>query len=309
MKNTGIVYSSTEKTPIVLPEMETLLPPLSEEQRSLLETDMLTNGCYAPIIVNEGLVVIDGHNRLSVCREHEIPFQMLVFSFEDMLEAKQWALDTQKGRRNLTTWELAKIGLKLLPDVEAKAQANMSAGGQAYSPKEGRTPVYNPPEPVDTSQELADMVGIGRTTMNRAIQIHEHAPDIVKEALDQNDLSVKQGYDITKQVQALPEEDREQAAADLIQAQYNKAVEKLDSELAQKEKISKQFCRAFEKAALLEATEDNVRAWVECTRMPPAEMADTVKDSLNLSQVFRDIAKILQTKILPEDWRGAHEDS
>ena len=45
MRNTGIIYSSREKTPTVLPEMETLLPPLSEEQRSLLESDMLTNGC------------------------------------------------------------------------------------------------------------------------------------------------------------------------------------------------------------------------------------------------------------------------
>ena len=309
MKNTGIVYSSTEKTPVVLPEMESLLPPLSEEQRSLLEADILQNGCYGPIIVNEDLVVIDGHNRLTVCREHDIPFQMLVFSFVDMLEAKQWALDTQKGRRNLTIWELAQIGLKLRPDVEARAQANMSAGGQAYSPKEGRTPVYNLPEPVDTSRALADAVGIGRTTMNRAIQIDEHGPEAVKDALNQNEISVKQGYEITKQVQELPEEDREQAALDLLEEQYNKAVRKLDSDLAERERIARIYCKAYEKAALLEATEKNVRAWVEATRMTPAEMSDTVVDSLNLSQVFRDIAEIMQTKVLPSDWRVADENS
>ena len=27
MKNTGIIYSSTERTPVVLPEMAELLPP------------------------------------------------------------------------------------------------------------------------------------------------------------------------------------------------------------------------------------------------------------------------------------------
>lgn len=43
--------------------------------------------------------------------------------------------------------------------------------------------------------------------------------------------------------------------------------------------------------------------------MTPAEMSDTVVDSLNLSQVFQDIAEIMQTKILPEDWRDANEDS
>ena len=188
MRNTGIVYSSTEKTPTVLPEMETLLPPLSEEQASILEVDLLANGCYSPIIVNEDLVVIDGHNRLTVCREHEIPFQMLVFSFEDMLEAKQWALDTQKGRRNLTVWELAKIGLKLRPDVEARAQANLVASGENRwnGGDEGLTPVSNPIEPVNTRKELADAVGIGEVTMGRAMQIDEHGPEAVKEALDQN---------------------------------------------------------------------------------------------------------------------------
>ena len=51
---------------------------------------------------------------------------MLVFSFANLLEAKQWALDTQKGRRNLDKWELGKIALKLKPEIEARARFNMS---------------------------------------------------------------------------------------------------------------------------------------------------------------------------------------
>ena len=63
MRNTGIEYSNTERTPMVLPEMAELLPPLTEEQLAALETDLLKNGCYSPVIVNEELVIIDGHNR------------------------------------------------------------------------------------------------------------------------------------------------------------------------------------------------------------------------------------------------------
>lgn len=75
---------------------------------------------------------------------------MLVFAFDDLLEAKQWALDTQKGRRNLDKWELGKIALKLRPEIEARAKANMSAGGQAYRPsEEGLATLPNLP-PVDT---------------------------------------------------------------------------------------------------------------------------------------------------------------
>ena len=43
------------------------------------------------------------------------PTRWAVFAFDDLLEAKQWALDTQKGRRNLDKWELGKN----CPEVEA----------------------------------------------------------------------------------------------------------------------------------------------------------------------------------------------
>jgi ParB-like chromosome segregation protein Spo0J len=54
--------------PVVLPEMEQLLPPLSTEQFSTLESDILENGCYNPIIVNEDMVIVDGHNRFHICK-------------------------------------------------------------------------------------------------------------------------------------------------------------------------------------------------------------------------------------------------
>ena len=129
MRNTGIEYTSAERTPTILPDLAELLPPLSGEQLAALEKDILQNGCYAPIIVNEDLVVVDGHNRQQICTRHDLPYKMAVFAFDDLLEAKQWALDTQKGRRNLDKWELGKIALKLKPEIEAKAKANMSAGG------------------------------------------------------------------------------------------------------------------------------------------------------------------------------------
>ena len=73
MKNTGIVYHSTERTPTVLAELAGLLPPLSGEQLAALEADLLKNGCYSPIIVNEDLVIVDGYNRQRLCEEHRLP--------------------------------------------------------------------------------------------------------------------------------------------------------------------------------------------------------------------------------------------
>ena len=220
MKNTAIVYHSTQRTPTVLAELAGLLPPLSGEQLAALEADLLQNGCYSPVIVNEELVIVDGHNRQSLCEKHGIPYNMAVFAFDDLLEAKQWALDTQKGRRNLDKWELGKIALKLKPDIEARARGNRSAGGgehKSESARSGSATLPNPISTVDTRKELADSVGLGERTMGKVMQIDEHAPAAVKEALDKKELSIHQGYQITKQVENLPEGQREQAALEAVE--------------------------------------------------------------------------------------------
>ena len=201
MRNTGIEYTSAERTPTILPELAELLPPLSGEQLAALEKDILQNGCYAPIIVNEDLVVVDGHNRQQICTRHDLPYKMAVFAFDDLLEAKQWALDTQKGRRNLDKWELGKIALKLRPEIEARAKANQGARTDLSATlPEGSAPV-------DTRKKLAASVGLGERTMGKVMQIDEHAPAAVKEALDKKELSVNQGYQITRQVLLTPTEE------------------------------------------------------------------------------------------------------
>ena len=302
MRNTGTIYSSTERSPTVLPEMAELLPPLTGEQLAALETDILKNGCYSPVIVNEDMVVIDGHNRQRLCEQHGLPYQMAVFSFEDMLEAKQWALDTQKGRRNLDKWELGKIALRLKPDIEARAKENMSAGGgdqKSEDAKSGLATLPNPISPVDTRKELADAVGLGERTMGKVMQIDEHAPAAVKEALDSGDLSINQGYNITRQMRELPEEQREEAAALAVELEKaKKEIRQCDAEADRRGRIADLFCKAFEKAVLLTPTEENVRIWTECTRMTREEIEDSVKDARELAEVFSTIAGILES-LLP----------
>lgn len=294
MRNTGIEYTSTERTPSVLPELADLLPPLSDEQLGALEKDILQNGCYAPVIVNEDLAVVDGHNRKQICEKHNLPYKMAVFAFDDLLEAQQWALDTQKGRRNLDKWELGKIALKLKPEIEARARANQGVRTDlsATLPESS--------SPVDTRKELAASVGLGERTMGKVMQIDENAPDVVKEALDKKELSVNQGYKITKQVQELPEDQREQAALEAVELEKaKKEIRDKDAEIDQQSKVAGVFCKAFEKAALLEPTEENVRIWAKCTRMTRDEMEDTVKESRELAEVFSAIADLME-RILPE---------
>ena len=301
MKNTGIVYHSTERTPTVLAELAGLLPPLSGEQLAALEADLLQNGCYSPVIVNEELVIVDGHNRQSLCEKHGIPYNMAVFAFDDLLEAKQWALDTQKGRRNLDKWELGKIALKLRPEIEARAKANQQAyhGNQYESGPSATLPEVHS-APVDTRKELAASVGLGERTMGKVMQIDEHAPAAVKEALDKKELSINQGYQITRQIQDLPEDEQGQAALELVELEKaKKEIREKDAEIDRQSKIAGVFCKAYEKAVLLTPTEENVRIWVKCTRMTKEEMEDTIQESHELAGVFTSIAGLME-HLLPE---------
>ena len=158
---------------------------------------------------------------------------------------------------------------------------------------------------VDTRKELAEAVGLGERTMGKVIQIDENAPDAIKEALDKKELSINKGYDLTRQLQDVPEDQREQAAAELLE--YEKAKKDLkqqNAEIDRRGKVANLFCKAYEKASLLTATEENVRCWTEGTRMTLEELQDTVKESREIAQVFMSIADIIEQTILPSDWRN-----
>ena len=301
MQNTKTEYSNSERTPVVLLEMEQLLPPLSGEQFSALESDILENGCYAPIIVNEDMVIIDGHNRFRVCEKHGLPYQMLAFSFTDLLEAKQWALDTQKGRRNLDKWELGKIALKLKPQIEARAKANQGARTDlsVNSPKSC--------SPTDTRKEMARAVGIGEQAMGRIAQLAENAPQSLKDALENKEVSINRGWRILKAVQQFPPEEQESVAAEMLSAV--REIDQLDAEADRHHKIAGLFCKVYEKAVLLTPTEENVRIWTECTRMTKEDIEDSVQDSYELAQTFQTIGDLLKNAIsCVHQWPDAPSD-
>lgn len=287
MKNTGTEYLSTERTPGINPAFSELLPPLPDEQYASLEADILENGCYSPLIVNEDMDIVDGYHRYAICTDHDIPFKMMVFSFEDVLEAQQWALDTQKARRNLSTWELGQIALKLKPALEEKGKENSGTRTDlsATLPKG---------DSVDTRKELAEAVGVGERTMGKIMQIDEHAPEPVKDAMD-GGMSVNKGYEITKQVKDLPEEEQDAAAKAAIALEDAKKAEKKEKKAVDENtKTAKVYSSAFEKAVLIEANEQNVRTWIEWAGIRKDEIKNMLGEAQAISESFSTISGILR---------------
>lgn len=66
------------------PEFRDLIPPLTEEEYKGLEENILLNGFNPafPIIVWKGQeIIVDGHNRHSICIAHSIPSRQLSRNF------------------------------------------------------------------------------------------------------------------------------------------------------------------------------------------------------------------------------------
>ena len=88
---------------IIDPEFRDKIPPLTEDEFSLLEENILSDGAvFSPLIVWDG-TILDGHNRYEIIQKHpELTYAVHKLSFANRYEALSWICKNQLGRRNLT---------------------------------------------------------------------------------------------------------------------------------------------------------------------------------------------------------------
>ena len=115
---------------IVLPELRSLIPPLKQEEKEQLESNLLAKGIKDPLsvwettptVVRSGLgsesasnqlldgvaddskvyILIDGHNRHDLAENHGLDYRINIESFGDMEAVRDYMINYQLGRRNLT---------------------------------------------------------------------------------------------------------------------------------------------------------------------------------------------------------------
>lgn len=87
-------------------ELLSLIPPMSEQERSRLRTSIEAEGIRDPVIVwmlpDGSLTLVEGHNRCALGLETLQPFDVLFREFSDRESVKDWMISNQLGRRNLT---------------------------------------------------------------------------------------------------------------------------------------------------------------------------------------------------------------
>lgn len=85
------------------PELQGMLPPLTDEEFSLLRDNILRDGkVIKPLIVWDGMI-LDGHHRYKIIQDYpEIPYTVENMEFPDKWAAIDWMIDHQRGQRNMT---------------------------------------------------------------------------------------------------------------------------------------------------------------------------------------------------------------
>lgn len=120
-------------------EYETLVPPLSYEDLKNLKNSIKEDGLLYPVLVNQDNVLLDGHHRVTICKDLGISdLDAKVKPFTDLYAEKEFCISTNLNRRHMTNAQKAELGLKLLELEEEKAKERQENSRKDTHDKKGQ---------------------------------------------------------------------------------------------------------------------------------------------------------------------------
>lgn len=157
----------------ILPELQQYIRSLKPHEYKQLETSILEKGCLDPLKVwrdsDDKLYIVDGHHRYKICTEYNKEFKIETVYFENIEQVKEYMIQLQLGRRNLTKQELSYYrGLHYI-------MYKNDFGVRKYNEGEG-----------STASELAKVHGVSERTITRDA--------VLTSLIDRLPLEQKQSY-------------------------------------------------------------------------------------------------------------------
>jgi hypothetical protein len=191
------------------------IDPLTEAEYTALERSILAEGCRDALVLWND-VLVDGHNRYSICQQHGIPFKVTQnTSFRSMEDVMLWMIDNHLGRRSVTDFQRGVLALRRKDILEARTAETM-AQSAAEDAK------IAPPEPapdeeaaagpakVRTSREdVARAARLSTATISQIEKIQKQATPELVEAVRAGTISINAAATVA----SLPQEEQVLAVA------------------------------------------------------------------------------------------------
>jgi site-specific DNA-methyltransferase (adenine-specific) len=192
----------------ILQELESLIPPLSNEEFKQLERNILEEGIREPLIIWNG-ILIDGHNRYRIAQEHDMNYETLEKEFDNINRVKEWMINNQFGRRNLSNYQRSVLALQLEDVFREKAKENLKLAAEKTN-----TPLpilANPIEikSIDTRKEISKVANVSHGTLDKVKVIQANATPEVKARLNTGTMSINEAYKEIKKEEKIEETRKE----------------------------------------------------------------------------------------------------
>lgn len=194
------------------PEFEAKCPPLTEDELSQLEENILEEGLVLMPLIVWNNTIVDGHNRYRIALAHPgIEFRVHEKHFNNKYEALSWICKNQLGRRNLTPQQKKYL-------IGQRYDAEKNANGGDRKSKNVKSVGQNDPliSPHVTRARIAEETNTSESYVKRADQ-YAKGIDAAEEVLPgiKNDLLLgkykPKETDVAAIARASPEERREKA--------------------------------------------------------------------------------------------------
>lgn len=175
-------------------EFEDLLPVLSPEELEKLENSILQYGMLDPIKIWQEpdtgeWIIIDGHNRYNILKKHKINWHYwqdykIMGELETRGDVKQWMLEQQLGRRNLSPAERYEIVQKFKSVFQKKAKQNQSLGGK------GKSNLLE----ANVQKEMAKATGVSVGSYYKLDKVMQSDNEEVKQKVRAKEISIDKAY-------------------------------------------------------------------------------------------------------------------
>jgi Skp family chaperone for outer membrane proteins len=139
-------------------------------------------------------ILIDGHNRYEICIKHGLKFSVVEKEFASESNVKEWMINNQFGRRNLSNYQRSVLALELESVFSERAKENQ---GQRTDIKQISAEV----KPIETRKELAKIANVSHDTIAKVKKIEAVASEEVKDRLNTGEISINEAYKGIKKVE------------------------------------------------------------------------------------------------------------
>ena len=196
----------------VNPKIKALLPNPTDEELEMLEASLKADGCRDPLVVwtNGDNTLLDGHNRLRLCRKLKIEFATVGMEFASLEDALDWVIDNQLSRRNITPEKKRYlIGIQYRNRKKAHGGAHESKPEGIEKAADLVKPEENA-EPEKTAEKIAAQENVSPASVQRAEKFADAIDIIGKQSPALKDAllnkEVKASDAEIKALSAMPEE-------------------------------------------------------------------------------------------------------